>query len=471
MPSKNAFTEFLNRYAGTASVADELTTAAKGNMAAAYLQAYNAISVILTKAKRDVNYATHAKQTAIIKQVGEILDNMSYGMGGYLGKAVLEIADYSSKVAIKDLHTITGKLAKSKDWHAEYSKKYAEQTFKDAYEHIAAKTQNMAASVKTMLRQEAAKVSRRAAIEGISRKDAYKLLRGEIQKKDPNFTFIDNAGRRWDTGAYFDMLTLTVMRNTLREVYADTLINEGKDLVRVTANGSKDACKKWEGRVLSLTGATPGYITLDAARATGEVFHPRCRHGFVVYNKDMDDIFKAVEEGKTDEEILGGSAKDTLAKAMQGKKKNDAYAKLEALSKDSKWINSPIPYAESSGWGQTVTKGDLYDESIVKTVNLSELNTSKKTKLFKEDIKAKIDEWQAPTIGGSMKECSFVVKHGGKLWVAGGHGNIAAKKIMGETDADVMYFDLDHKESILAKKQAALAKAKKEQEQQAKGGS
>ncbi len=82
------------------------------------------------------------------------------------------------------------------------------------------------------------------------------------------------------------------MHNTLRESYANSLINEGHDLVRIVTNGAKDACRNWEGRILSLTGATPGFPTLSDAKASGEVFHPRCRHRFVAYHKSIEDTFK-----------------------------------------------------------------------------------------------------------------------------------------------------------------------------------
>jgi len=80
------------------------------------------------------------------------------------------------------------------------------------------------------------------------------------------------------------------MSQTANEVYVHALTQEGHDLVMVSVQGAKDKCRRWEGSILSLTGKTEGYPTLAFAKATNEVFHPRCRHTLVFYSKDMDVI-------------------------------------------------------------------------------------------------------------------------------------------------------------------------------------
>ena len=302
--SKNTFTNFKNRYAGKDAVAEKITARAEREMQKAYQNAYDAIYRIIQTAKGDVNYATYAKQTQILKQIGAELDGFKGTAGKSLNRALKEIAKYSARVAIRDLHLLTSKTVHADQWHREYNLKYVEQTFKDNYSHIAAQATRMKSSAKTLLRTHSAKVFQRAAVEGLTRRAAYQKIKADILADDPKFVFTDKRGRNWDTANYFDMLTKTVMHNTLRECYANTLINEGKDLVKVSHSGAKDACKKWEGKVLSLTGATTGYKTVDEARKTGEVFHPRCRHRLLAYHEGIEDVFKAVEDGLTDDQIL-----------------------------------------------------------------------------------------------------------------------------------------------------------------------
>lgn len=52
---------------------------------------------------------------------------------------------------------------------------------------------------------------------------------------------------------------------------------------KAVSHGAKDACRSWEGKVLSLDRATEGYPTLDEAKATGEIIHPGCGHRMIAY--------------------------------------------------------------------------------------------------------------------------------------------------------------------------------------------
>jgi hypothetical protein len=296
--AKNAFTELKNRYAGTDTVTDKLSAAAEDRMADLYEQTYNKIFKALSDARRDVNYATYAKQTQLLKQIGEQLAKFRGSSGEYFARAIHKITEYSTRVAIKDLEALGAGITKAPDWHYKYNEKYAEQTFKDNFKHIAAQTTKMRNSIKTMLRADAAQVFRRAAVEGVSRKEAYRQLKAQVMERDPKFQFTDKAGRNWDSRKYFEMLTRTVMAYTLRETYANSLTAEGHDLVKVSIRGATDECRLWEGKILSLSGATEGFPSLDDAIATGEVFHPRCRHRLIAYHEEIEDVFKVVEEGK-----------------------------------------------------------------------------------------------------------------------------------------------------------------------------
>src|SRR5690606_31642181 len=58
---------------------------------------------------------------------------------------------------------------------------------------------------------------------------------------------------------------------------------EGYDLVYVNDSPEEcPICRLWEGKVLSITGRTPGYPTVDQARADG-LWHPNCTHGTSPY--------------------------------------------------------------------------------------------------------------------------------------------------------------------------------------------
>lgn len=248
-----------------------------------YESAYARIYRKLGEAKKDVNYATYAKQIRLLKRIGAEIDRLKQEMSTGLADAVRRAAVYSTGLAIKNLDELGISLTNAAGWHFNYNAKHAEQTGQDSRSRIAGQTAGMKRSVKTLLRNEAARVFRRAAVEGVTRQKAYKALKTGMLERSLDFKFVDKSGRQWDAGKYFEMLARTIIANTLRETYINTLVNEGQDLVKVSSSGAKDACRRWEGRVLSITGATEGHVTIEEAKATGEIFHPRCVHRVVAY--------------------------------------------------------------------------------------------------------------------------------------------------------------------------------------------
>lgn len=90
--------------------------------------------------------------------------------------------------------------------------------------------------------------------------------------------YVDRAGRSWDIASYSEMATRTGAGQAAVQGHIDRLVDNGKDLVIVSDSPDEcDLCRPWEGRVLSLTGQTPGHPAVDEARAAG-LFHPNCTH-------------------------------------------------------------------------------------------------------------------------------------------------------------------------------------------------
>lgn len=300
----NALEIFKNQYAGRDTLADELTADAIKKMTQAYENTFNSIFTKMQQAKQDVSYSEYAKQSRLLKQIAKELDKLKRTSGKYLREALTQAAEYETKVTYEALDVFNMGITRPEEWHLEFNKKYAEQTFKDQYFHIAGQTDRMQAQMKTQLQADARQIFQRAAVDGITRKKAYYELKEKILSSTPDFQFTDKSGKNWKTETYLNMLTRTAMHNTSRESNINVLTNEGHDLVKVIINGAKDDCRNWEGRILSLTGATKGYPTVAEAKGSGEIFHPRCRHRVIAYHESIDDVFKAVESGMDDEQIL-----------------------------------------------------------------------------------------------------------------------------------------------------------------------
>jgi len=92
--------------------------------------------------------------------------------------------------------------------------------------------------------------------------------------------FKDSAGRNWNMKTYTEMVARTTTRECMINGTANRLLEHGQDLAEITGGTAKNTCEvcwAWVGRTVSLTGKTPGYPTLDEARAAG-VWHGNCTH-------------------------------------------------------------------------------------------------------------------------------------------------------------------------------------------------
>lgn len=71
--------------------------------------------------------------------------------------------------------------------------------------------------------------------------------------------------------------------------------NQGHDLVKISTHTTDcPLCKPWQGKILSITGKTKGYPTLDEAKAAG-LFHEGCAHAMGLYI-DLDKEIEVLDK-------------------------------------------------------------------------------------------------------------------------------------------------------------------------------
>lgn len=105
----------------------------------------------------------------------------------------------------------------------------------------------------------------------------------------------DKLGREWTFERYSSMLVRTQAVEARNSGLANKMVQYGYDLVQVSNHGTKHAaCRKWEGKILSITGKTPGYPTLATAKSEG-LFHPNCKHAINVINEALAKKTKAYD--------------------------------------------------------------------------------------------------------------------------------------------------------------------------------
>ena len=137
--------------------------------------------------------------------------------------------------------------------------------------------------------------------------------------------FKDRSGRTWNMRTYTEMVARTTTMQAHLEGTANRLVEQGHDLIKVsTHRGACPLCQPWQGEVLSITGKTKGYPTLEEAKEAG-LFHPNCRHAYGLHidlDKEIEELEAELnlspEEEKNYIEVEGlpEDAKTGLAKAL-----------------------------------------------------------------------------------------------------------------------------------------------------------
>lgn len=101
--------------------------------------------------------------------------------------------------------------------------------------------------------------------------------------------FVDKAGRQWDLASYIEMATRTTTARAALQGHIDRQLELDNDLIKISSISTTcPVCDPWQGKVLSITGKTPDYPTLEQAKAAG-AFHPNCKHTIMAYFPEIDD--------------------------------------------------------------------------------------------------------------------------------------------------------------------------------------
>ena len=93
--------------------------------------------------------------------------------------------------------------------------------------------------------------------------------------------FTDKRGAKWSLERYINMSTTTLMASTNRQSFFAKSLEWGNDLFKVVHLGITpecELCRPFNGKVLSISGRTKGYMTVDEASQSGHLFSYNCDH-------------------------------------------------------------------------------------------------------------------------------------------------------------------------------------------------
>lgn len=221
---------------------------------------------------RQVNYWLKELDTELYREIERLIRKTFRDGQAYHLLSVKEAKNWEEAVSSASFNKIVrGKV---------------EALISDTYKDILMATNNTSESVKKIVRETVQKVAIYNSIKNTNYTEMKEQIVKELSKKglSENITkngfvgIVDRAGRKWDLATYSKMVITTKVNQAFIEGVRHEAEETGFDLAVISDHNAEDACRKWEGVVISLTGKTKGYITYAQARATNEIWHPNCEH-------------------------------------------------------------------------------------------------------------------------------------------------------------------------------------------------
>jgi len=100
--------------------------------------------------------------------------------------------------------------------------------------------------------------------------------------------YITRDGKALSLAGYAAMLALTSSRDFFNLAAENQAYEDGRDLMRISREvraNSCQACRDWAGKIISISGRSLEYPSLEQARSEN-IFHPHCIHFLEPVNED-----------------------------------------------------------------------------------------------------------------------------------------------------------------------------------------
>jgi hypothetical protein len=269
------------------------------------------VEMRIIEAARDERFATVRRiRDGVYKDIGQEYVRLQGDLDTWTNTSLLRTSKVYYSLAAADLLATDGDKLSSNFtvFSAKHNEEYFDRIHPFNSEKLAAVNVHLNPQLVKMaemdvraLRSATVDALREAHIAGLTPSERFKLLRSKTMEYADNpksWAFIDKSGRKWKKNNYFDMLNRTVTANVARDTYDDALIDEGRDLVMIiggTSTDSNPACIKFDGKIVSMTGQTSGFPTLNDYTSTGG-FHPNCVHSTAYISQTFGPHQKELEK-------------------------------------------------------------------------------------------------------------------------------------------------------------------------------
>lgn len=238
----------------------------------------------------EINGATSfgvANRKAILSQIDQHLASLGVDVNEFLKTELPQYYKTGANDAVSQLEDIGATVRYNKGFNQVHLDAIAAlvsdtaRSFGDALQAVKRNSTNLLSKqVKSEITQKIAT----GLTQGSSVREATKRIKQVLA--DEGITALkDRAGKNWQLDTYSEMLFRTKAVEARNNGFVNRMVQNGFDLAQVSMHvGSCPLCAPWQGKIISMTGDTPGYPTFGEAEAAG-LFHPRCRHAVNVISE------------------------------------------------------------------------------------------------------------------------------------------------------------------------------------------
>jgi len=231
----------------------------------------------------DLTDFQRANALAVMKSITEILRELNGDTADWINEAIPKAAEDGIIRAIVALGVVdTVEQAANLVKFNRINKELVKAVVADTQDNLLAVTQNMEKRIIVAIRKSTAEVMRANVTKGVN---GTSTLTGEMIRsirdtlgKAVDTGIIDASGRRWKLKDYVETAVSTKMMEAHKEATMNEAVQRGANYGVISRHGAKDACSKWEGKIVKLVRDVEGSYPYIGDLPNREIFHPRCKH-------------------------------------------------------------------------------------------------------------------------------------------------------------------------------------------------
>ncbi|EGI2114792.1 minor capsid protein [Listeria monocytogenes] len=244
----------------------------------------NALEQIRNELYRlDLTDFQRANALAVMKSITEILRELNGHTADWINEAIPKATEDGVIRAIIALGVVdTVEQAANLVKFNRINKELVKAVVADTQDNLLAVTQNMEKRIIVAIRKSTAEVMRANVTKGVN---GTSTLTGELLKEirknldtAADTSIINAAGARRRLKDYVEMVVRTKMMEAHKEATMNEAVQRGANYGVISTHGAKDACSKWEGKIVKLTPEAEGDYPYIGSLPNREIFHPNCRH-------------------------------------------------------------------------------------------------------------------------------------------------------------------------------------------------